>query len=638
MRRTLVFTVTVLAACGGDPEPPPPTPDAGPLPCALSASTDRLEVPRGGSAKLVLDVPMGDCTIDRIRLDRDVFQIAAEPMWPFTFSGGTKHDLTIEHHPVGVLPAGVPIRELVFFEADHTIEVALVGDAPPQACLRITEEQIVIRGVAISETGEADVVIANDCDRVARIVDGDFVEGEQSFSFDRRALPLSVPAMGTASLTARFAPIVNFPVGGKLRLETDESQNPTLEVDLVGFPVGPRAGVFPERVELGDVLHRPGASMTSECGSRDGWFAISNEGERDLTVQSVTAGGDLHVVLGTITLAGAPVTTPFTISAGGAARVGLRAFPTREGAHQAQVTVSHNGGDPVSLQVDLQGVPSSSARERWTQPPEPRVDVLWVIQDSFALRPRSDALVALGNEVLVQLETARAQSRIGVTTTDIVTERAGELRACHGQPDIQRSEEATLADRSKGLGCALTLRNPPTGAQGIGAAVRTISRWLGRGFLRSDAELVVIVASPYDDGSSIDRAVLADFFAELPGRRVASGVRVFSVTPATACDVAVEATPRYAALATATGGASFDYCDTDWRGAATPIAALASTSPREFRLSGQPVLASFAVTVDGALVPGRRFSLDAAAGRLSFTDPPLGGRQIEVTYDPACVP
>lgn len=639
--RLLLVAALIWAGCGTDPEPEPPKPPEGPKPCALAANADRLEIARGGSAELTLSAAQGDCTVDRVRLDRGVFQIVDEPTAPFTIDGGTDLVLTIRHDPQGALPPGVPTRELVFYEAKHTIEVALVGQAPPQACLRMADMQIIIRGVGLMESGDAPVTVANDCDHVASVVEAELVEGDQSFSLDRRPLPLRVPAMGTADLTLTYRPVVTFPVGGKLRLQTDETQNPTLEVDLIGFPEGPRALVFPERIDVGDVLHQPAAAGPSTCGSREHTFAISNIGERDLRVTALRIDGDIHVEVVRATVGATSVAAPFAVPPGGAAQVVVRAYPTAEGASSGRVLVVHDAGpDPLEVGVSVRGLADAPSRERFQQPPEPRLDLLWVVQDTFSLRFRSDALPILANEVLGLLEADRVQSRVAVTTTDIATERAGALRACSGDPDVQRSEEATLAARSMSLGCALTLRAPPTGAQGIGAAVRAISKWLDRGVFRADAELVVIVVSNYDDQSAIDRDALNTFFAELPGRRLTSGVHVFPIvrTGAECADGQAEAAPRYTALAAATGGQTFDLCATDWRPAAQPIADVVADAPRRYQLHGQPVLASMAVTLDGALVPGRDFSFDTVSGELSFSDPPLGGRMIEVSYDPACAP
>ena len=637
---SVIVLGSVVVACGPDPVQAPPPPPDDPLPCTLTADQTRMAIGVGQTKPLVLTASKGDCAIERVRLDRDVFQIVAEPQWPFTIAGGASHTLTIAHELKAMLPPGKPIRELQFHGEGIELLVLLEGEPPPGDCISASPDSLLFTGVGLGETGRLAVAVKNDCTGDASITAAEIVEGDHSFSLGTLALPSTIPKGSTSQFGVTFAPIVSFPVGGRLELKTDQLQTPKLEVELVGVPRAPQILVFPEALALGGAR-----GETPACGSRVETVRVANTGEADLEVAQLgTSDPAFRIVQARRTTAGVvDVTQAITMGPAEVLEIDVRYFADAgaAGPQQAELAIEHGAMEPTRATLRATRSPSR-VTDAFTQPDLPKADVVFIVQDPSTMPFASTALLDFGTALLSGLEAS--DSRVAVTATNVDSPSAGRFDACRGNRDILRPDEDTLADREVALRCALGMpRYPARRSAGIEAGIRVVAGNLGGRIMRHDAAVALVVVSAEDDESATELDAAAAFFNGPSGRGRPDGVAIHAVTgpPAAPCAGASPGT-RYRDAAARTAGRAFDICEADWTAEAAAIASTVVGPRASFALSAPADAASIEVSIDGArLQEGpRTYSYDAAANAITFAGPavPRARQRVDVVYSVVCLP
>lgn len=323
--------------------------------------------------------------------------------------------------------------------------------------------------------------------------------------------------------------------------------------------------------------------------------------------------------------------------------------PQAAGVHTAQINVTLDGlAAPVIIGVTGEGSVAAMRTDTFDFA-SPRADLLLVVDDSCSM---GDAQTALGTSIVQLADTLASRSvdfQVGVVTTDMQSmQRAGRLI---GNPRILTPTtpdfETELADRVQpgiqGSGTEM----------GILATVRAVTSPRidneNMGFLREDADLVVIIVSDEDDFSPANPNI-ADLTSEL---RAAAGRGTLSVSgvigPPTGPDCEgpygdATDSPRYAEFLTRVGnGLSLSFCNNMSANFAELAEHLFGGS--RFTLGAEPIATSIAVTVDNVAVPATTaagviiWAFDAASNSVTFTDGnvPANGTTIRISYTPFCV-
>lgn len=240
------------------------------------------------------------------------------------------------------------------------------------------------------------------------------------------------------------------------------------------------------------------------------------------------------------------------------------------GSDQAVVTFT-GAGTQVAHQIDTFDVA-----------PPAKVDVLFVIDDSGSM---ANEQLALKQQLpgLVDIASSWGQDyHLAVTTTDADNQQglfwgstvwvgpegdldafANNLLVGAGGSAYERGLEAALLALSgpnvedTGLACVDT----PLACDADHWCLEGYCRGPNWGFLREDAELVVIVVSDEDDDSEAPVEHYVSLFSNLKPLSSPHGVKLNAIVPLPGCQGADEIGARYIEAAALLGGQTRDYCD-----------------------------------------------------------------------------
>ncbi len=637
--------LALVAACGGDPEPmtgPPPPPAA----CRLLATPARQQIARGGMGAVTLEAPDGVCEIERVVLDRGVFQIVDEPTAPFTLAAGETRVLQIRHDPTVMLPRGVPVRQLAFVTRTERLELLLEGEAPRGPCGAIVERDVVISGVSLGDTATAAATIDNACDVPITVTEARIAVGSSVFSVELPAGGLAVPADGTAALTVRFRPTEPAVAVGELRVKTDDAATGELSVRLIGAPAVGELAFLPRWVLVPSAPWRSGGpGGASECLSPGQEAILANVGTRAITGVSVAvqgASGGVFVV-DQIAVQGRGIVdreTPFDLEPGGWARVRVRfrpGGPPTPGTRAEARLEASGGGLMATAALTADTLDENVQRARFDRPARPALDLAFVPNPAGG-RLLDLRIVPFGRALIQAAAAAGFDYRITVVGPESFGDDAGLPIACSEHPSVLVSGAGTIPEQGDAIECAVERRlGRARRASPMLAGARWMERELADGNLRPGAHWLVVTVSPSEDGSALAPEALSAYFQDPGGRTALVGATLSAVVDLGAgC---AEPTPRLSQAVDETGGLRRDHCANSWAGHAEAILAGLSGEPESrYRLPTAAEAADLAVTVEGALLPASSARLDDT-GRILSIEPrwaPRAGERVSVEFRARC--
>lgn len=300
-------------------------------------------------------------------------------------------------------------------------------------------------------------------------------------------------------------------------------------------------------------------------------------------------------------------------------------------------------GEPYTL------APLDTAGGEWVdtfqQPQQLVVDVLWVVDSSLSMFDEQLELRRNFSRFARYFEDSASDYRLGVTTVayDRPEER-GRLRTSRGRAWVDNTVDDPIALFRE---LANVGTDGPTAEKGRAQIFEVLGGRTGdsfRGFLRDEADLVVIVVSDEDDGTSTAEIGLEDFTDWMVGLKGDSDRVTFHsiVAPDGGCPKSeIEAGGyQYMALTQVLGGFVFDICFGNWGTNLDQIGLATSGLQDTFFLTRRPVVDTLEVkTID--VDRERTYALDDEVvydpdrNALEFVDRlllPSRDATIEVTY------
>lgn len=299
--------------------------------------------------------------------------------------------------------------------------------------------------------------------------------------------------------------------------------------------------------------------------------------------------------------------------------------------------------------------------DTWAQAPNNQVDILWVIDNSFSMEEEQQVLAEGFAAFASQLESSGTDFQIGVITTsfDYSDSERGVLV---GDPPFLTPDddyEALFAartsvgtggsDKEKGLEAAVFALSP----------LMTVSGAPNEGFVRKDAQLLVIFVSDEEDCSdngALEGQPAADCYTQLdkltPVPTIVqdlqdlkddfSHVQTGAIvgTRQSSCPDVIEGS-RYQQVSALTGGLIGDICRTEWNGMLGDLGLNATGIRTSFQLSSAAQPDTLQVFVDDVEVPNdpqRGYTYDEASWFITFHKdaiPPRGSSvSASYTVDP----
>lgn len=613
-----------------------------------------------------------DCAVEQILLDRTLFAILEEPALPWLIPAGQTETLMIQHTAISRQP-GIPTRELRLRESEGTEAVmTLEGEAPLSGCLTITpEERVLFPTTPAGQISYEDVVVTNRCEQMARVLSANIGTGP-SFSVSTTGFPLEVPPLGALSITLEYEGFSELGDRGVLNLDTNDATVARVSLELFGQASKPQVQVFPSAVDFGGVVVRnlQGTPPRSECSSAVRFAQIYSVGDAEIVVErlEIDPAGDEHFEITNVLVDEEPVRDldqPFTIPPNKEGRITLKFNPTTTATavHRSTLVVHHNAeGSPSRVTLRGEGREDITYTDSFTQLDGPRIDVLFVVQNTPLSEDEQSKLVEQVEGFITTAEAANADYHMAVTVTDGRSPNAGKLERCFPHPTIVSPAYADQATRIEALECMLEVGS--NGGfffvSGLGAALAALERALdpdnqdpmvnpSAGFIRPDAKLMVVVLTTRDDDSVESNALLRDYLLSVKGPHRPDRVVVHAIAGPVLgpCpnqpQFFVRPGYRYFWMTEATNGVFFNVCEEDWTPFFQQIGLDVFQPIDEWDLTGEPEPSTLQITVDGTAVPPdptNGYTYRATSNSVIFHGSalPAPGTDVTISYQGACRP
>ncbi len=281
-------------------------------------------------------------------------------------------------------------------------------------------------------------------------------------------------------------------------------------------------------------------------------------------------------------------------------------------------------------------VESVTVEENFLQEPHPKVDLLFVVDNTGSMAEEQAALGAAFGSFVGALDQLGLAWHLGVVTTEIESERAGLLQ---GEPWIITPHSV---DAEQAFVEAVSVGTEGVEERGLGALLLALSDDLSegnRGFRRQDAALHVVVVSDGDDHSeellgedAVELALtlledqaaatglpaqLSALVGDVPGGCKGSSGQAFPGT-------------LYVDVAEASGGAWASICSADLEQIVTEIGELSASYPSEFLLQALPDDEPRVAVDDERMDSGWALQIEPPA--IVFEQAPPPGARVQVRY------
>lgn len=639
-------------------------------PCSISASPPHQAFLLGEIREVTISADTSeDCEIVRIFTDRNLFEILDEPELPITIPAGEQMVLEVQHVDAATQP-GVPIRELIVKESEGSeVEVSFEGEPPVYGCLSVFPPRLGFGTAPVGTQIQQRVTVTNQCTREAAVSSARVSTGYYFYSV-LGEFPRVVPPLGSIDIDVVYEPFSATTDVGRLNVSTNDAANPRFVIELYGSAQVPEIQSFPAALDFGTVVFKnpQGVEMRSECASRTQYVQIYSTGDAPLVVDELEiddAGDDFFQVT-SVTVDGVPVpdfTQPMTVPPGLEMRVRVQFYPTRLDPpdHQSKLLIHSNATmEPREVVLLGRGTDDGATTDVFTQLEGPKLDILWVIDDSCSMFDEQARLIDNLSQFVGYADQQNADYQMAVTKTEARSRNAGRLERCFPHPSVIRHDYADTATREEAFECLFNVGTNGNGIEaGLGAAKRALERAIdpnnndpsvnpNAALLRSDAKLAIVVMSDEDDQSLDQDAVLRDFFFSVKGAHRPDRVAVHAIAGPTTenCPTGPRgASPgyRYEWMTQQTGGIFFNICREDWQPVLQDLGTDVFTPLDEWDLSQAADPATMMVTVDGTPVPRdptNGYEYNPAGNSIHFNGAavPAPGSQIVVDYSGICRP
>lgn len=425
-----------------------------------------------------------------------------------------------------------------------------------------------------------------------------------------------VPPDGSTTFTVTFTPTTSQEYNTKVLIDSNDPDEPTAEVKLLGEGVAPKIELTPSDYDFGTIYI--GCETPQPV-------TVHNGGTADLIVSDfeyVTASNDLTVDTNT-SINGA---LPWTIAPGEERQVFIDYSPLDDYPDEGTVVVTSNDPQQPEAQAHQTGAGELYGKnlDVFEQSLRSAADLLFVVDNSGSMAEEQTNLTSNVESFINTMVETDADWQIGVITTDQSTFRGDIIHYDDADPEGEFVVQATPGTSGSG------------DEQGNEMAYQALQPGADAGpgsdFLRDDARLNIVVISDETDSSRSSWSDYVKYYWSLkPDTDMVVEHAIAGDWPS-GCATAVAGTGYYEAVS-ATGGLYLSICATDWSSHLSSIAEVAATDLSSFELTQFPVPSTIVVTVDG-VVQTSGWEYDPTDNSVNFDDDhiPAGGSTIQIEY------
>lgn len=438
------------------------------------------------------------------------------------------------------------------------------------------------------------------------------LEGGGSFSIVDPPPTFGLLGGESRDVTVTFSPETPEEHRATLAIESNDPDEPVLNVPIVGSGRVPELEITPDPLEIGTV--------TVGCDAV-GAFTLRNIGTFPLSVSDIGVDGGAFAL-------GERFVFPFDLAPGGEEQVDVRFIPDDERIFEGRLRVASNEAirERTARHVGV-GVFNAPRTDRFVLPVDPPADLLMFVDQSWSMRDDQDALAANFASFIAQIDAGTPDWHLMVANGDDGCTNSGVLT--RDTLDYTAIFESSVRTG----GGSLT----ESGLSVVATALeKTSPGECNEGFLREDALLHVIFVTDEAEQSS---GAWEDYLARM---RAAKGTGWLLRASAVAGELpdgcktlsnSANAGRGYYEVVQATSGAFLSICSA-W-GDNVSILADATIRRDTFPLSRAPDPTTVQVTVNGAaMATGWRWEAEPNTIVFETAYAPTEGDVVEITYTP----
>lgn len=468
-----------------------------------------------------------------------------------------------------------------------------------------------------------------------------------------------IPAGEDFEIPVRFAPTSNGNHDGIVEFYISSPTAPEGRVTLSGSAGEPCLMISPEELDYGVIQ--------VNCSSRERTFTVYNicPSPVQLTGIDVQAG-----ISNEFRVSSRPA-FPHTLNAGESVEFKAVYRPTDLGTDQGSIAVqTAQIAQPQVVRLSGRGDTTAIQTDVYAQDPQPKVDVLLVIDDSCSMSGYQGSLASNFESFIQFALSQQVDFHIAVTTTSAPYSGSGSPGPNGLFVPLNDPSKRVLKPTTPNLETVFA-QNVRVGTSGSatenalhGAYMALQSNALGghnAGFLRDEAHLAIVLVTDAEDQSPQSVDFYYNFFLNIKGFRRANDISISGIIPTQpsappGCtgngydSSSAGQSPRMRTIITRTGGIFDEICTPDWAKSLEKLGEQAFGYKTRFFLNNAPDMTvspdPILVEIDGVPFPAVgpfgdvRWTYNSTANAIDF-EPlavPEPGSTLKLTYKVACLP
>lgn len=427
---------------------------------------------------------------------------------------------------------------------------------------------------------------------------------------------LLLPEGATSQLVVTFAPLTMNVYESTLSIDSNDPDESTVEVPILGEGTAPVIDVTPEEYTFGN--HYVGCEASQPV-------TISNVGNEDLIIDNLDYA-EYGWVYDLRTGENGPL--PWTLPMDEELEIDVTFAPEDDLLTQSQTYIDSN--DPLTPRKKVlyegQGKYYGETLDAYEQPLQSYSDILFVVDNSCSMADEQASLANNFSNFMQIFMKNDTDWQIAVITTDNGAFRGDIITKSTSNAADVFAQQVQAGTNGSGTeaGMAMAYRATDPGFNGEAAP--------GGAFMRADGQFVIIFVSDEPDQSGAQALDYYNYFSSLkpdPDDFIAHAI---AGDMPTGCGGA-SAGKGYYELTGYTGGSFLSICATDWGSHLETLAENSVQVLDEFELTDYPVVSTIVVTIDGVVTTtGWTYNSTDNAVVFEKANIPEGGSTIEIEY------